>query len=278
MSGEPRQQPHDPLRRVSQRLGSRDRMTWRPGGVPGQLSPVSPPCRAQLEPIQPEKQLEDAASPAQAANQPDPVLNRQPAPRRKRTRPVRPAGVQPAFRRMCTRPVRPAGVQQQMTDTESEKEGATPAADSVMAGNKHTATHANSPSNEQQAAERPSQPDSDEDSFMRAHTTDRTGQPSSHQPVEASSSGLPDSNTGRAAATQQKQGKGRLRTAGGRLIGKAQPATGTHADAGRTASRKGTNSAVRQPSRSSFSFDRTPEADDVEATLSDPAAPTRHAK
>lgn len=263
------QQPPDPPRRVSRRLGSRDRVTWAHGGVPRQVTPTSPPGQAQAGPSQAGKQPGHAASPAQAAGQPDPasnsqLLNKQPAPRRKSTRPVRPTGVQ------------------QMTDSESEMEESMPSDASAMAGQKRTATQANRPGNrpgnKKQAADRPAQPDSDEECIMAAQTTDRSGQPSSHKPGEASGSGQLDSRTDSAAGTQQQRGKRRLRTAGGKLVGKGKPATAAHAAP--TAAGKSRNAVARQPSnrgRSSFSFDRTPEAEDGEASLSDPDAPTRRA-
>ena len=209
-----------------------------------------------------------------------------------------------------------------MTDTESEKEeGVTAGSVPVMASNKRPATEAG-PSNDQQAAE----PDSEEDDVMAAQQTGRLGQQSSHSAQEASSSGVPDSNTMRATGTHQR-GKRRLRTAGGRVITTDQPAAGAqqgrnaaarakpaatavpanagaraakqgnnaaarakpaatagHTSAGAQRARQGKNAAARQPiqrGRSSFSFDRTPEADDDdddEAAESDPDAPTRRAK
>ncbi|KAL3149664.1 hypothetical protein ABBQ38_013496 [Trebouxia sp. C0009 RCD-2024] len=281
----------DPPRRVSQRLGSRDRVTWSVGGVRQVASSPSPtPAQGEApeQPAQRDTRAGPPASSAQGASQPQPVLNSHQPPGRKRSRPVRPTGVQ------------------QMTDTESDREEGTTAAGSVplMARNKRQASR---PGSHQQATERSAEPASDEDHSMAAQHTGRSGQPSSHQAEEASTSALPDSHTARAAG-QRQRGKRQLRTAGGKVIGREQPTAtaghGTAAHAGSRGARQGRNAAARaQPTataahetaahtgstgvrqgrnalhrgRSSFSFDRTLEDEDVEASQSDPDAPTRRA-
>ena len=147
-----------------------------------------------------------------------------------------------------------------MTDSESDSEEGSPSSVAVMAGHKRAAPQANRPGSKKQAAQRSAEPDSGEDCFMAAQTTDRTGQPSSHQPGEASGSGQADNSVDRAAFTQQQRGKRRLRTAGGKLVGQEKPAPAHAAPA-----------PARQPSnqgRSAFSFDRPPEDENVEADLS----------
>ncbi|DBB02548.1 TPA: hypothetical protein ACH3X3_011534 [Trebouxia sp. C0006] len=95
----------------------------------------------------------------------------------------------------------------------------------------------------------------------------RSGQPSSHEAAEASTSGLPDSSTTQqAAGAQQQQGRRSLRTAGGKAVGAKRPKAARHDSTGKKAAGRGDSAAAGQLNnsrRSLFSFDRTPADSDL---------------
>jgi len=123
--------------------------------------------------------------------------------------------------------------------------------------------------------------DTDEEDCLAA-IHGRSGQPSSHGAAEASTSGLPDSSaTGQAAGAQQQQGRRRLRTAGGKVVGAKRPQAAGHGSTGKKAVGRGDSAAAGQLNnrrRSPFSFDHTPADSDVGDSESDHAAPTRTAR
>ena len=58
------------------------------------------------------------------------------------------------------------------SDSDSDSEEGSPASVAVMAGHKRAAPQVNRPGRKKQAAQRSAEPDSNEDCFMAAHTTD----------------------------------------------------------------------------------------------------------
>ena len=104
---------------------------------------------------------------------------------------------------------------------------------------------------------------------MAAQQTGRLGQQSSHSAQEASSSGVPDSNTTRATGTHR--GKRRHRTAGGRVITTDQPAAG--AQQGRTAAARAKPAATAVPANAGA---RAAEQGNNAAARAKPAATAGH--
>ncbi len=123
--------------------------------------------------------------------------------------------------------------------------------------------------------------DTDEEDCL-AGMYGRSGQPSSHEAAEASTSGLPDSSTTQqAAGAQQQQGRRSLRTAGGKAVGAKRPKAARHDSTGKKAAGRGDSAAAGQLNnsrRSLFSFDRTPADSDLGDSGSDHAAPTQTAR
>ena len=250
--------------RVSSRLASKQRVSWH-GGVPNHERPLA--SAADAQPAQLADELEQAAGPPASADQPELDDQGHPAASRKRTRPSRPVGVE------------------QMTDSDSEHEGGMQQADVAPANTDSAATQDNRPATAAgcgpQAAPNSVDTDTDEEDCL-AGMYGRSGQPSSHEAAEASTSGLPDSSTTQqAAGAQQQQGRRSLRTAGGKAVGAKRPKAARHDSTGKKAAGRGDSAAAGQLNnsrRSPFSFDRTPADSDLGDSGSDHAAPTRTAR
>ena len=169
-----------------------------------------------------------------------------------------------------------------MTDSDSEHEGGMQQADVAPANTDSAATQDNRPATaagcDPQAAPNSVDSDTDEEDCL-AGMYGRSGQPSSHGAAEASTSGLPDSST--KFRYQQQQGRRRLRSAGGKVVGAKRPKAARHDSTGKKAAGRGDRAAAGQLNnsrRSPFSFDRTSADSDLGDNGSDHAAPTRTAR
>ena len=137
-----------------------------------------------------------------------------------------------------------------MTDSESERESGLQEANAAPATTKNTATQgsrsASAAGCDHQAAHNSVDTDTDDEDYLAA-IQGRSGQPSSHGAAEASTSGLPDSSTAwQAAGVQQQQGRRRLRTAGGKVVGTKKAKAAERGSAGNNAVGRGDTAAAGQ--------------------------------